>query len=127
MINVTIEQILKVNPILGKLVSRSYMGRIAFTLARLAREVTQEVALFDEERVKIVKKYADKDENGETKVSENDTVHITDENLVLCNQELNEILKTEIVLTANKVPIDWFENIELTIEDAIALEPFIDN
>ena len=127
MMNVTIEQVLKVNPILGKLVSHSYMGRIAFTLARLAREVTQEVALFDEERVKIVKKYADKDENGETKVSENDTVHITDENLVLCNQELNEILKTEIVLTANKVPIDWFENIELTIEEAIALEPFIDN
>lgn len=126
MIKVTVEQILKINPVLSKLVTKSYAGRIAFAIARLAREVTKEVEVFDNTRTDIVKKYADKDEYGEVKVNENGNVHITDENLALCNKELNEVLISEIELNANKMPIDWFEDVELTVEEALALEAFID-
>lgn len=126
MIKVTIEQVLKINPILSKLATKSYAGRIAFALARLAREVAKEVEVFDNTRMELVKKYADKDESGEVIVNENGNVHITDENLACCNKELNEVLATEIELNANKMPIDWFEDVELTIEEALALEAFID-
>lgn len=125
MIKVTMEQILKVNPVLGKLVGNSYTGRIAFAMARLAREVSKEMALFEDSRMEIIRKYADKDENNETKVNSDGTVHISDENLILCNGELNEILNENIELTIEPLPIDWFENIELTIEEALALEPFV--
>lgn len=125
MIKVTIEQVLKINPILSKLATQSYAGRVAFALARLAREVAKEVEVFDNTRMELVKKYADKDEGGEVIVNENGNVHITDENLACCNKELNEVLVTEIELNANKMPIGWFENIELTIEEALALEVFV--
>lgn len=125
MIKVTVEQVLKINPILGKLVTKSYAGRIAFALARLAREVAKEVEVFDNTRMELVKKYADKDESGEVVVNKNGNVHITDENLALCNRELNDVLAAEIELNASKVPIDWFEEVELTIEEALTLEVFI--
>lgn len=125
MIKVTVEQILKINPVLSKLVTKSYAGRIAFAIARLAREVAREVEVFDNTRTELVKKYADKDESGEVIVNENGNVHITDENLARCNKELNEVLVTEIELNANKMPIDWFEEVELTVEEALALEAFI--
>lgn len=125
MIKVSVEQILKVNPVLGKLATRSYAGRIAFIMARLAREISKEVEVFDKTRMEIVRKYADKDENGEIKFTAEDTVHISDDNLVLCNKELNEVLNTKVELTIESIPIDWFEDTELTIEEALALEPFI--
>ena len=125
MIKVTVEQILKINPVLSKLVTKSYAGRIAFAIARLTREVAREVEVFDNTRTELVKKYADKDESGEVIVNENGNVHITDESLARCNKELNEVLVTEIELNANKMPIDWFEEVELTVEEALALEAFI--
>jgi hypothetical protein len=75
--------------------------------------------------MEIIRKYADKDENNETKVNSDGTVHISDDNLILCNGELNEILSENIELTIEPLPINWFENIELTIEEALALEPFV--
>lgn len=125
MIKITVEQVLKVNPVLGKLVSNSYTGRIAFAMARLAREITKEVEVFDQSRTEIIRKYADKDENGEVEIKADGTVHISDDNLILCNKELSEVLGANIELTIEPVPIDWFENVELTIEEALALEPFI--
>ena len=98
MIKVNMEQILKVNPVLGKLVGNSYTGRIAFAMARLAREVSKEMELFEGSRMEIIRKYADKDENNETKVNSDGTVHISDENLILCNGELNEILNENFTL-----------------------------
>jgi hypothetical protein len=94
-------------------------------MARLAREITKEVEAFDKVRLEVVQKYADKDESGNLIFTAEDTVHISDENLVSCNNELNEILKSEIELMAEPICEEWFENIELTIEEALALEPFI--
>lgn len=125
MIKVTVEQVLKVNPILGKLVNNSYAGRVAFYMARLAREITKEVEAFDKVRLEVVQKYADKDESGNLIFTAEDTVHISEENLASCNNELSEILKSEIELMAEPICEEWFENIELTIEEALALEPFI--
>lgn len=125
MIKVTVEQVLKANPILGKLINKPYAGRMAFYMARLAREITKEVEAFDKVRLEVVQKYADKDESGNLIFTAEDTVHISDENLVFCNSELAEILKSEIELMAEPICEEWFENIELTIEEALALEPFV--
>ena len=125
MIKVTVEQVLKANPILGKLINRPYAGRMAFYMARLAREITKEVEAFDKVRLEVVQKYADKDESGNLIFTTEDTVHISEENLVSCNNELNEILKSEIEFMAEPICEEWFENVELTIEEALVLEPFV--
>ena len=46
MINVSVGQIINLVPVLEKLITRSYTGRIAFSMARLMREITKENEIF---------------------------------------------------------------------------------
>lgn len=125
MINVSVGQIINLVPVLEKLITRSYTGRIAFSMARLMREITKENEIFAQTRAEIVRKYADKDDSGEILITPEGTIHISEENLVSCNKEINEVLKEKIVLSIEAISMEWLEDIELTIEEALALEPFV--
>lgn len=124
MIKVTMDQILSVNKVLNKLMQNSYSGRVAFALARLTREVGKEAEVFSTTRIEVIRRYADKDENGELVVTEGNA-HVPNEKLAECNKELSDILLTEVEVTIEPLDMEWFEKIELTVDEAMALEPFM--
>lgn len=126
MIKVTMNDVLSIEKVLAKLVNYSLTGKRAFALARLAREVEKEVATFETIRLDLIKKYANKDENGEL-IIEGENVHLSEENVALCNQELRESLTQEIELNVSPLKYEWFDNIELTINEANFFEPFMEN
>lgn len=125
MIKVTMNDVLGIEKVLAKLVNCSLTGKRAFALARLAREVEKEVATFETIRLDLIRKYADKDENGEVIVN-GENVHLSEENVRLCNQELKESLAQEIELNVTPLKYEWFDNIELTINEASLFEPFME-
>ena len=125
MIKVTINDILNVEKVFKKLINQSLTGKNAFVMARLAREVEKEVTTFESTRMELIRKYASTDENGEMIVDDNGNVHLSEENVKSCNQELLEVLSQEIELNAGPLQYDWFDSIELTMTEADAFEPFM--
>lgn len=125
MIKVTVGQIVNVVPVLSKLVGENFMGRKAFIIARLVREINKEGEIFDAARIELIKKYGKKDENGELIVTEGN-IHIPTEFLAICNEELTKLQDTEVEINAEKIPIEWLEEINLTLAEATMLEPFVD-
>lgn len=125
MIKVTMSDVLSIEKVLTKLVNYSLTGNRAFALARLTREIDKEIATFENIRIDLIRKYADKDENGEVIVN-GENVHLSEENVQLCNQELKESLAQEIELNVAPLKYEWFDDIELTINEASLFEPFME-
>lgn len=125
MITVEMGKIMNSVTVLNKLVDKNFKGRKAFVAARLAREINKECDTFNNARFELVKKYGEKDENGELKLTDGQA-RIPDEMIEQCNAELTELQNTTVELNVDKMPIDWLEDIELTMADADALEPFVD-
>lgn len=125
MIKVTMSDVLSIEKVLTKLVNYSLTGKRAFALARLTREIDKEIATFENIRIDLIRKYADKDENGEVIVN-GENVHLSEENVQLCNQELKESLAQEIELNVAPLKYEWFDDIELTINEASLFEPFME-
>lgn len=125
MIEANVGQIVNVIPVLNKLAEGKFLGRKAFVIARLVREINKESETFELTRIELIKKYAEKDEKGELIVTDDGNVHISTENLANCNEELLKLQNTEIEINAEKIPVDWLEEITLTLTEASILEPFV--
>jgi len=75
--------------------------------------------------MEIINRYADKDEEGNLLQTENGSIHIAEDQLPECNGELRDMLSTAIELNIEPIKEEWLANAELTLEEAIALEPFV--
>lgn len=125
MITVEMVQIVNSIPVLNKLMNESFKGRKAFAAARLAREVNKECETYEKARIELIRKYGDKDENGELKLQDGQA-HIPDDAIEQCSKELFELQSATVDLNVEKMPIEWFDDVELTMTDANALEPFVE-
>lgn len=125
MIKVTVKEVVIANQILNKLKQNYFNGKVAFVLARIIREIQKENEIFELTRMEIINRYADKDEEGNLLQTENGGVHIAEDQLPKCNSELSDMLSTTIELNIEPIKEEWLANAELTLEEAIALEPFV--
>lgn len=125
MIKVKMNDILNAENALEKISGYKVSGKYAFALARLVREIGKEIQTFETIRIDLVKKYANKDENDELIVTDGN-VHLSPENIALYNAELMESLSQEVELNSNPLKYEWFEEIEITANEAAVLEPFME-
>ena len=125
MIKVTVKEVVIANQILNKLKQNYFNGKVAFVLARVIREIQKENEIFELTRMEIINRYADKDEEGNLLQTENGSIHIAEDQLPECNGELSDMLSTAIELNIEPIKEEWLANAELTLEEAIALEPFV--
>lgn len=126
MIKTTINEILNVTPVLRELAVKPFKGAMTFKIARLIRELDKETALFEESRSKLADKYGVRNENGELDVSEEGTIKLQDDKISECNEELTNLLLTEVEINADALPASAFDEIEISPIQAIALESFIE-
>ena len=123
---VKVQDILAARPMLTRLTQSSFTGKKAFVIARLLRQIQNEMETYDNSRESIIQKYANRDENGELIVSEEGMIHVAPEKIADCNVELIELAMTEINLDSNLIPFEWLEEIEMTPEEAMAIEAFVE-
>ena len=126
MIKTTINEILNVTPVLRELAVKPFKGAMTFKIARLIRELDKETALFEESRSKLADKYGVRNENGELDVSEEGTIKLQADKISECNEELTNLLLTEVEINADVLPANAFDDIEISPIQAIALEAFIE-
>ena len=105
---------------------QTFKGSLAFKIARLARELEKEMQTFNDERMKIIRKYGKKDENGELIIDENGNVNFDTDKINDLNSEFNSLLETELEINADKLPVDSIDEFELTPQEVIDLEKFFE-
>lgn len=126
MIKVKISSLLNSTEALQKLAGTDLKAKLAWQVARLLKAAEAELQSFNEARTNLIKKYGEKDENGELITDENGNCKITPNFIDTFSNELNELIDSEVEISANKISINDLDNTNFTPSEMTVLEEFID-
>lgn len=126
MITVKIENLLNSVETLQKLAQKDFKAKLAWQVSRLLKSAEAEIQAFNETRMNLIRKYGEKNENGDLITDDNGNCKILPENIETFTNELNELIASEVEINANKLDINLFGDIDFTPSDMALLEPFID-
>lgn len=126
MIKVKISDLLNSTETLQKLSQKDFKAKLAWSIARLLKAAEAEIQSFNETRMNLIKKYGEKDENGELVTDEKGNCKIGNEVLEEFSTELNELIGSEVEINANKIDMKLIEDIDFTPADMAVLEPFVE-
>jgi len=103
---------------LKKLITMSLPIRIAYNLSKTLKKVSDELALFEEQKNNLIRKYGSEDE-------EKKVIEVKDpEKMVNFAKEINELLGVEMDLEFTPIDISLLEGKELSAADMINLNMF---
>ena len=126
MITVKLSDLVNSTETLQKLAQKDFKAKLAWTIARLLKAADAEIQGFQETRMELIKKYGEKDENGELITDENGNCKISPETTSNFNVEFNDLINSEIEINANKIRIELLEDVDFTPSEMAILEPFIE-
>lgn len=121
---VSIYDIISANPIFTKILQHEFTGKQSFIIGRILKTLNNEAEMFNKTREEMLKKYAAVDEEGKIIVIDGN-VKIREGEMANFQKEINELLYTLLEINANKIPLDWLENLKLTPQEMLILEPFL--
>lgn len=126
MIKVKILDLVNSTETLQKLSQKDFKAKLAWSIARLLKAAEKEIQEFNDTRMNLIKKYGEKDENGELVTDDKGNCKIDNSVLNEFSNELNDLMNTEVEINANKIDIELLENLEFTPSDMAILEPFVE-
>lgn len=110
---------------LRKLASQDVPLRSAFKLKGMIKQVNEALAKYDEVRTEALKRYGDKDDNGELVLEQGGkNVKLSEESAQAFVEELNNLLNDEIEVGSVKIS-DLGNNLSLSTTELILLEDVI--
>lgn len=121
---VSIYDIISASPIFTKILQHEFTGKQSFMISRVLRALNTETKSFNKIREEVLKKYAETDDVGEMIVSEGN-VKIRDGEMETFQKEINELLYAELDIDVKPIPVDWLDDVKLTPQEMLILEPFI--
>ena len=124
MIAVTIKEILDSSTIFQDISKKELRARTAFKIARIIKAIENAMKDFDEAKMGIFKKYGELDDDGNLKI-ENKNIKIKKEYINDYNQEMAELLNTQIQLCAEPINIDELDAMTFTPAQLFQFAPFI--
>jgi len=108
---------------LNKLIDKEINIKTSYKLSKLLKHLVNEYNVFDENRIKLINKYAEKDENNEVRINkENNSIIITDNNKDKFNKEINELVNIEIEIFIEKIRLDDLGEIMVSPRDLFNLD-----
>ena len=122
---VTIREILEGQDTLQKLSHQPLPGRAAFQIGRLLKKLEEVLASYNEVRVKLIEKYANKNEDGTFEVNDNNEYQFTAENMQAYVSEINNVIADEVEVEAKPINFKDIEKLEFTAAEMTFLEPFL--
>ena len=125
MIKVKLSDLVNSVETLQKLAQKDFKAKLAWSIARLLKSAETEIQSFNEARLNLIKKYGEKDENGELITDDKGNCKISTESVNNFTDELNELMNTEVEINANKIDMVLLEDIEFTPSDMAVLEPYV--
>lgn len=76
--------------------------KISYAIAKNVAKIESELKIYNNERQKLIDKYAVKDDKGENIVYENNQLKIADENMNEWTDAINELLDIEVEIDIHK-------------------------
>lgn len=107
-----------------KLLDNPIKGKTAYKIAKLVKKMEEEYALFNESRLKLLNKYAVKDEGGQP-VVENGNYKVLPESIANFNQEIAELLDAEVSFDLEPISLEEIGDIEFTPAEMLMIDSFI--
>lgn len=127
MIKININTLLSIKPILQELANMKMPAKQSFKVLRTLKAVDAEYSSIEEVQRNMVVNYGKKNNNGEYILDvENQGYTIAEEYKTAFAKEMNDLLTTEVELDCDKIDINLFEKINLSPNQLLAIEPFID-
>ncbi|BDQ01943.1 MAG: hypothetical protein KatS3mg036_0497 [Ignavibacterium sp.] len=107
---------------LKKLAERDLPAPISFNLARAFQQIDKELELFEKQRVKLLEKYAVKQDDGSLIIPDDNT-----ENREKYLAELNQLMDCEIEIPYEPININNLGEIKLSVSDMLQIQDFFIN
>lgn len=126
MITIKLSDLVNSTETLRKLSQKDFKAKLAWTIARLLKSAESEIQSFNDTRMNLIKKYGEKDENGELVTDDKGNCKIPPEALNDFNVEFNELTNSEVEINANKIKMELLEDLDFTPSDMAVLEPFVE-
>lgn len=126
MIEVSVKELIDSVPLLNELGAKSLRSRLAFEIARLIKQCSPEVELFESQRKALISKYCDKDENGNPKQTANGDTYIAPESVQDFNNDLVELLNERITINSDKIKLSDIEELNFTPNQMVSFSAFIE-
>lgn len=117
-VKIKIEQLLEKQAAFDKLLKKDLPFKLAYRLSKLATKVTQEMKHIAKAREDVIKKFGNKETNGSYKVPE--------DKLEAFGKEWEVFVQEEIEFSAEKIPMEALEKVELSAMDIANLDCFIE-
>ena len=130
-VNLTTQEIINANQSCKLLLSKPFLAKTAFKIASLSKKLAIIEQTFNEIKTETIKKYGQKDENGNiiTETLEDGQIYIpiAPEFQKKCSDEILETLQQRFDICYTPLEIEEFKNEELTPEVLMNLYYFILN
>lgn len=126
MIQVKIGELLNSTEALQKLAGTELKAKLAWQVGRILKAAEAEIQSFNETRMNLIKKYGEKDENGELVTDEQGNCKIVEGDINEFSNELNDLINSEVEISGNKIKIDDLDKVDFTPAEMAQLEILID-
>lgn len=123
---ITLKNIVDSQEAMRNLSNQQLRGRVAFKVARLLKKLESELQVFNDTRIKLIEKYAKRDENGDFVLNEKSEYQFDQNNANAFIEEMNKLLIEPIQIDANPISIEDIEELDFTPSEMAMLEPFME-
>lgn len=108
---IKLEELPRMAEALVSLSKRDFKAKTAYRISKITKKVLKEFEIFNEQRMKLIRKYGLKDEKGELIKKDG---HYLFKDREAFDAEIEELLKTEIQLNVETLSIEDFGDCELS-------------
>lgn len=126
MIVINIDQMIQAMPVFQNIVNLPMPASLGFKVAKIASQLNEQFQIFIQYRDKLFNDFVEKDENGEFKRNSDNTFVVNEENRAAYQEEIENLLKENIEILGTKFTIDDLEHFELTPNDIMKIQFFIE-
>lgn len=125
MIKIKLFEISKILESIYKILDKDLPIKCAYSLSKLTKMIIAENQTLEENRIKLLERYGEKDNSNKLKVNENGTVSIMKEHIDTFQEQYNELMNIEVEIDVNSVSIESLGDINVSPKDLLVLDRFI--
>lgn len=125
LIEITLNDILNSQQALQEIAGMNMRAKTAFKIARIVHAIESELESFNKARQNLLKKYGEKDSDGKLVINEEGNYIIIPDKIDYYNNEIKELLTTNIQLNIEPIELNELEQLEFTPTFAYQIEKYI--
>ena len=108
---------------LNKIIDKEISIKISYKISKLTKQLMNEYKLYEENRIRLINKYAERDEQGNIKINKEDnTIIILDVDRDKFNNEFIELVNIDIEIEFDKIRLDDLGDVMISPRDLLNLD-----